>query len=349
MASVDLGMVAGKRRRKVVYAASRKEAAAKLQRVLTAKSDHSLVTGRVTMETWLTYWLDVICPERGLKVNTLKSHRSKVKRYLIPHLGHIRVDRLEPSHIRTMYAALRKEGLSETTLSQTHAVLRRALEIAVRERKANYNAAAQMDRPQARKSKQVGLSLDDARRVLAAAGDDPRFYLALLYGLRQGEVLALRWTDVALEDGVLYVERSVSRNPGGGFVYDAPKTELSRRTLPLLPVVASRLTVKRAAHLAAGGSDDALIFQHKGKPVDPKADWKAWRALLDKAGAPHITLHAARNSAASLLRELGASDRDVADILGHASIQMTRHYQADDLNRKRVALAALEAALAPDR
>lgn len=344
MASVDLGVVSGKRQRKTVYAATRKEAAIKLQTALTAKASNSLVVGSVTMETWLTYWLDVICPERGLKVNTLKSHRSKVNQYLIPHLGQIRVDRLEPRHIRTMYAAMREKGLSPATLSQTHAVLRRALEVAVRERKAVYNPAAQMDRPQQPKVKREGLSLADARKVLSAAGDDPRWFLALYLGLRQGEALALRWSDVDLAEGVLHIERSLSVS-NGQLVFDTPKTGRSTATLPLPTVVRSRLAVKWAQHLASGGTVDDLVFSRNGNPLHPRADWQAWKNLLNLAGVQHVPLHAARNTAATLLRSAGVQQQDVRAILRHTTVTMTEHYQADDLSRKREALAALEATL----
>ena len=88
---MDLGIVNGKRQRKSYYGKTRKEAAIKLQTALAAKSTGTLILKSQTMESWLNYWLDVICVERGLKVNTMKSHRSKVRTYLIPHLSLIHI------------------------------------------------------------------------------------------------------------------------------------------------------------------------------------------------------------------------------------------------------------------
>lgn len=108
VATVDLGHINGKRVRKSLYGKTRQEAQRKLRAALKDRDNHALTAGpSQTVETWLTYWLDVICVERGLKVNTMKSHRSKVQQYLIPHLGRHRLDRLEPEHVRAMYAALR--------------------------------------------------------------------------------------------------------------------------------------------------------------------------------------------------------------------------------------------------
>lgn len=345
--TVDLGVINGKRRRKTVYGRTRKEAAMKVQEGLSAKSSGSLVVGQVTVETWLTYWLDVICAERGLKPNTMKSHRSKVDRYLIPHLGHLRLDKLQPEHIRAMYVAMRKEGLAESTLSQTHAILSRALKVAVRERKAVYNAAAAMDRPQAEKNKRQGLTLDDAKKVLRAAGDDPRFYLALYLGMRQGECLALRWSDIDFDAGLIRIERSLTVLPGGAFEFVTPKTETSKQPLPLLTVVGSRLRVKQAAHLATGGAADDLVFARPdGRPVHPRADYQAWRDLLESAGVTPIPLHAARNTTATLLRSLGFSYEDIKAVMRHKTVEMSEHYSIEDMDRIRRTLVALEGALA---
>ncbi len=371
-ASIDLGVIDGKRRRKVYYGKTRKEATIKLQHALTAKANNTLVLRTTSVGDWLRYWLDVICPERGLKTNTLKSHRSKVERYLIPAIGHHRLDRLETEHIRAMYADMRKRGLSESTIRQAHAVLRRALEVAVRERKAAHNAAALLDQPRVGESKRTGLTLADARKVLTQAGDDPRWFLALYLGMRQGEVLALRWSDVDLETGTLQVERSLAVKPGGGFVFEKPKTALSRATLPLPTVVRSRLAVRYARHVGGPGAPqpdgpeesgsrqgalpattcrsaypcDCLIFDNgMGEPTHPRRDWATWSRLLREAGVAHVPLHAARNTTATLLRSLGVSAQEQRSILRHTSIAMTEHYQDDDVERKRASIAALEAAL----
>jgi len=329
--------------RKTMYGRTRKEAKIKLDQARRERSEHVLVTSSPTTETWLRYWLDVVCVERGLKTNTMKSHRSKVERYLIPHLGRVRLDRLSPEHLRHMYAQMRQAELSEATLRQTHAILRRALEVAVRERKAPRNVAALIDPPKTTTTRRAPLSVSDARKVLRGA--DLRWYVALYLGLRQGEALALRWEDVDLPAGYLTISRSLVRKPGEGLVFDTPKSQASRRLVPLPPVVLSRLTVAWAEHVEAGGGSDALIFQRNGKPIDHREDWQNWTNLLAAAGVAHVALHAARNTTASLLEAAGVPDRVVAQILGQSTVQVTHGYQVADMPRLGEAMKRLEGLL----
>jgi len=347
VATLDLGWSGGKRRRKVMYAPTRREAQGKLARAMRDRDSSALVVAAPSVEAWLRYWLDVICVERGLKINTLKSHRSKVDRYLIPQLGRHRLDKLAPEHLRGMYANLRADGLSEGTLRQAHAVLRRALEVAVREGKAVRNVAAVIDPPSTAKERRQGLTVADARRVLAVSG--LRWHVALYMGLRQGEALGLRWPDVDIDRAVLTISRTLVRQPGVGLVFDTPKSRASWREVPIPPVVLAHFKVAKIEHQLAGGDPAGLIFHRNGDPIDHRADWAAWRATLDLASTPpwapvpRIALHAARNTTASLLEAAGVPDRMVAEILGQSTVQVTHGYQAADIERRRSAMLALEA------
>src|SRR5690349_5759732 len=94
MAQVDLSRPGEPRKRKTVYGHTKAEVQTKLRKTIRDRDQGVAVLSSPTVEKWLRYWLDVICVERGLKVNTMKSHRSKVEQYLIPHIGGHRVDRL---------------------------------------------------------------------------------------------------------------------------------------------------------------------------------------------------------------------------------------------------------------
>lgn len=353
-AQVDLGWRGQppnvKRVRKTLYGLTKGDVQEQLRKALREKDAGQLVTRSPTMETWTKHWLEVICVERGLKVNTLKSHRSKVEQYIVPSLGTIRVDKLQPENVRAMYGRMREQGLSESTLRQTHAILRRALEVAVREGKASRNVAAVIDPPSTKTKKRVGLTLEQARKVLRAAGwgipmSDAvglRWYVALYLGMRQGECLALRWSSVNLDEEWVFVQESLVREPGVGLVFDTPKNAASVRYVPLPPVVLARFKVACAYHVANGGKVDDLVFSQSGDPIDHRRDWAAWRDLLRAAGVPHVALHAARNTAASLLEAARVPERMVGQILGQATIQVTRGYQHAELERLRDAMRLME-------
>lgn len=369
--TLDIRLGDNTRRRKNVYGRTKKEAQVKLAQALRDRDNHTLILASTTVESWMRYWLDTICVERGLKVNTLKSHRSKVEQYIIPHLGRHRLDRLAPEHIRKMYQAMRKRELAEATLRQTHAILHRALKVAVREGKAYRNVAELLDPPSTETEHREGLSLADARAVLRLAGWGVPFrnwlglraLVALYLGVRQGEVLALRWSNIDFQKGVLQISRGVVRNSDDsqgmpkGLVLDLPKSKASRRYLPIPTVVLSRMAVAHAEWLSNRTPPtriydakarmwlevDDFVFHRDGKPIDHRADWQAWADLLKAAGVSHIALHAARNTTASLLEAAGVPDRMVAEILGHSSVQITHDYQAAEIERRAEAMRKLEA------
>jgi len=355
VATLNLGWTGAapnrKRQRKVMYGRTRKEVKIQLDTAVRQRNDSALVVASPSVEKWLRYWLDVICVERGLKTNTLKSHTSKVERYLIPHLGGHRVERLAPEHVRAMYAAMRDAGLSEATLRQTHAILHRALKVAVREGKASRNVAELIDPPKVETVKRRGLTLADARRVLKVSG--LRWHVALYMGLRQSEALGLRWSDINIEEAWLAVEQTVVRKPGVGLIFDTPKSTASCRVVPIPPVVRAHFKLALIEHTAAGGDPDGLVFHDgKGGPLDHRRDWQDWTNILVLAARPplapipHIALHAARNTTASLLEAAGVPVRMVAEILGQSTVQVTHGYQLADVGRRREAMLALESYVA---
>lgn len=336
---VDLGWSAGKRQRRTYYGRTQREARMKIQAATAQRDGGVLLATSPTVADWLTYWLDVVCVERGLKVNTMRSHRSKVTQYLIPNLGRHRLDRLAPEHVRAMHVKMRADDLAEGTLRQTHAILRRALTVAVRERKAPYNVAAMIDPPGTEvTTEREPLALAEAHTVLA--DDDLRWWVALNLGLRQGEALGLRWSDVDLDAGTLTIERTLVRSPGKGLVFGTPKSKASRRVIPLPSMTLARF---KLAHVGVT-DEQSLIFHRKGGPLDHRADWQAWQDTLKRHGIEPRPLHSARHTTASLLEASGVPVRMVGQILGQASVKVTHAYQHGDLDQMRAALDKIESA-----
>ena len=341
--TVDV-MVDGKRRRKTVYGRTQKAAQVKLAKARRAKEDGTLILSTTTVGQWLNHWFEHIAGPR-LKPQTIRGYRGYLDHELIPALGKKRLADLRPEHIRQLHAAMRARGLSEGTVRQAHAILRRALHDALNDGKIVNNPAARVDAPKTRKNRRASFTVDQARTVLAAAGDEPRWWLALLCGMRQGEVLGLDWADVDLERHTVRIRQTLQTGLDGKKFLGEPKSEASHRVLPLLPQVEIRL---RLRWLAAGEPTGGLVFHNGGKPIQPKRDWLAWRELIDRATTPplaplpYIALHAARNTAASLMEAAGISDRLVAQILGHSQVQITHGYQTAELSRMAAGLGSAE-------
>lgn len=337
---IVVATVDGKRRRKSVYGRTQREAQAKLKAALREKDAGTLVVASMTTGRWLDYWLDNIAV-REMRPQSMRVYRSRVEHHIKPVVGNVRLTALRPEHVRNLHDAMRAGELSEATVRQTHAILKKALRVAMYEGKVAANVADLVKAPKTETEKRQALTLPEARAVLHAAGDDARWWLALFYGMRQGEVLALRRGDVDLDIGLLHVRQSLQID-GGKLVFGPPKSKTSRRTVPLLPQVEVRL---RLALDSLPDDPSTLIFgDSHGQPTHPRADWGRWRDLLDLASLPplapipQVPLHAARNSAASLMEAARVPERLVSQILGHSQVQQTREYTTADISRIRDAL-----------
>lgn len=340
-ATLDV-IVDGRRKRKTLYARTKAEANVKLQRALREKERGALVLKTMTVEAWMTRWLERKAkPPKPLKPQTMRSYRSKVDRHIVPSLGRHRLTDLRARHIEAMYDAMRDDGLAEATLRQTHAILQGALKDAMKADHLSYNPIEKTDAPGTEKATRDSFTIEQARQVLKAAGDDARWWLALFYGMRQGEVLGLDWSRVNLDEQVMFIEETLQTDVDGRLILGTPKTAGSVRLIPLLPQIEVRL---RLLWESQGHPTSGLVFGRDGKPVQPKRDWRDWRDLIDRATVipfaplPYIALHAARNSAASLMEAAGIPDRLVMQIFGQSQVRTTHGYQRADVGQMRKAL-----------
>lgn len=309
------------RKRKTVSSRDKATAQRKLRELVRHKDAHGTPpAASMTVAAWMDKWLAEIAPAR-VRARTLTGYRSYVETWIKPYLGRYRLDRLNADHVRALYRAMDDAGRTEATKRQCFAILHRALKVAVNEGHMLSNPAAIADRPKTIQNHRTPLTLAQAHAVFACLEGDPlasRWLVALLQGLRQGEALGLRWEDVDLVGGDLYVVRAIQRVTGRGLVEVPPKSDASHRVVPLLAPVAYALTQHRAATGGVGyvwGGD---------KPLDPRRDYEAWREVLDRAGVPRRPLHAARATTGSLLNAARVPTEIVAEILGHAHVQVTR-------------------------
>lgn len=345
---VDLGWVGGKRVRRSVSAPTMTEARSKLKR-LRAQVDEGVIPTDVTVQAWLTHWLDTIVANE-LRPRTVQTYRGYASQWLVPTLGRRKLKDLKTDHVRALHATMRDAGRSDTTIRQAHMILRAALDEAVNSDRITDNVAKRVKAPRAARNPHGVLSRDETLAVLdllAAYGDDgrwdvaSRFVVALMAGLRQGEALGLRWEDVDLTPGAeqLTLRRTVQRHPGKGLVVGELKTDLSQRTVPLVGPAAHALREHRRT------APDGFVWGGK-RPTDNRRDWGMWKGVLWSAGVPDKPLHAARATTASLLDFAGVSLRTIAEVLGHSQITTAwTHYVHSDEERKRAGLEAGWAAL----
>lgn len=351
--------------RKYVSADSKAECARLVRKVIKDRdAGRTAWTTAPTVADWLAYWLDDIAGP-ALRPNTLAGYRAVAAR-LTAHVGpRLRLDQLTPQHLDQLYRAMLDDGLSPTTVRLHHRVIGRALTLAVKRDRLHTNPTDRVEPPSARAYNARALSVDEVRRILdtaATRGETTRWLLALLLGMRQGEVLALSWTDIDWDQAVLTCTYSLSRAKGAGIVMDRTKAD-RERPLPLPPILVDALRAHRTeqmrARLRAGarwvgwsttcdgrGAVDLVFATRRGTPVSREDDWRAWRDLLAAAGVPHTREHDARVSTATLMGQAGVHPRVAMEILGHGDMAMTTHYTKVPSASARAAIEAVAGLIA---
>jgi integrase len=338
--------------RQYLSARTKQKALAKL-RAAQKQLDGGLTVGdeRVRTGKFLERWLDEIQPR--VRPRTLVRYQQLVKIHLLPELGHIPLISLTPDMVQALLRKKLGEGLAPRTVHHLRAVLRTALNRALRWGLVLRNVAALTDPPRVERHELAILTIEQVRQLAAACEDDdigPLVMAALTTGMRSGELLALRWEDVDLESASLRVSHSLQRM-GGNLILVETKTRRSRRTVPLPSVAVEALKVQRRrqleAKLLAGPRwlEGGFVFTSSlGTPLDASNVLHRFQRLLAAADLPRMRFHDLRHSAASLLLALGVPARVVMEVLGHSQISITL-----DTYTHVAAEVRQEAALAMDR
>lgn len=330
-ASVDLGWIDGKRRRKVVYGKTEAEAIAKrdeLRRSL--KLGVNLAAPPQTMREWLTEWLANKTAD-GTKPSTVERYRQVVHGHLIPALGKTKLDKLTPRDVQRMVAAL-SDKLSPASVVKVHGVLRSSLSDALRLDLVARNVAKSVRLPSMGRDERRALTPTEARKLLTELNGDrleALFVLALTTGLRRGELLGLRWSDVDAAGKVLFVRQTVQR-VGGQLRVITPKTARSTRSVPLGKLALDALTRHRAvqeaecAHAAELWRDEGFVFANGlGGAMEPRNVNRRFEQARKAVGLDWLHLHDLRHAYATFLIDGGAELRTVMDLLGHSTIRLT--------------------------
>ncbi len=323
----------GTKKRRTVYGRSADEVRAKMKEAQARLDDGAPIRdASVTLAVWLEDWIAKALTASDRKQATKDLYATIARRHLVPRLGRVQLARLRPSEVEALIVAERKAGLSPSTVRTVYTVLRAALDVAVRDGLVKRNAAAAVKRPTVDRKDAAYLTRDQAEALLVALRDDrlePLYRVMLATGLRRGEALALHWRDVDLDAGVLRVHWTLSRT-SQGLQLDRPKTERSRRAVPLprsaVETLRAHRTRQAAERLAAGPvwEDNGLVFATEvGSPLEPRNVLRRFEALAGRAGVHGVTLHTLRHSAASFLLAAGTHTKVVQEHLGHSSYAIT--------------------------
>lgn len=324
----------GKLVRKFVYGKTKAEVQEKKAALLETNKGLAYVDAdKITIAQWLEKWLHVYARTR-VRQNTLEGYQYIIRNHLTPSIGTTKLSKLQATQIQALINNILDNGGSARLAEFSFAVLRAALRQALKEELIYRDPTLAVSLPKKKKKEVVPLTDEQWTSLLETAGT-PTFifwYPALLLewgtGIRRGELVGLRWSDIDFKRQTIFIGRAAITTRDGPKISE-PKSQKSRRTIPIPPTVTAELKkhkIRQAAIRlkAKTWEDHDLVFPTRfGTLQDPCVLTRRFSRLVKAAGISHVSFHDLRHDHASRLFAQGEHPRDVQDRLGHSSITLT--------------------------
>ena len=331
---------AGKRKQKAVtFRGSKRDAEAELSRILAEIESGGFVdAGNITVAEYYERWLAHVATKTSAK--THERYDEIIRLGIAPNLGTIKLSSLRPIHIQTFYAealnsgsAQRTGGLSARTVLHYHRILSQGLKQAVKWQLLPRNPAEAVEPPRPVQKEMLVLDGDQIARLIDAVTGTTLYMptlLAVSTGMRRGEILASRWSDIDLDRGMLSVAQTLEKSRKGGLQFKQPKTKRSRRniTLPQITIHALKKhrveTAKILLRLGTGWNENGLVCARlDGSPINPNTLTSGFASLMRRTDIPKVTFHGLRHTHATQLFKEGVHPKIVQERLGHSTVAVT--------------------------
>jgi integrase len=300
-------------------------------------------SGRISLAEYMERWL--AASARNLRPKTLERYRELVRVHIVPVVGGIRLDKLQPLHLERVYQEVLAQGRSGQTALHVHRLLYTALRQAVAWQLLHRNVAEAVTPPRPERKDIPPLTRTDVATLLRVVKDtdlEVPTALGLGTGMRLGEVLGLRWQDVDLDGGRARIVQTIQQTSMGPIVVP-PKSERSRRIVLLPNFVVQPLRRHKAAQaerrLICGTEwqdNDLVVDRGDGGPVMTRVISRRFSTAMRRAGI-ELTFHGLRHGHASLMLAAGVDLKVVSERLGHSTIAITADlytHVAEEVHRK---------------
>ena len=313
---------------------TRRECQDWLKKTIGQIDDGMTVAGtKISLGEYLTGWLN--SSKAYLKQTTWAHYNHLSRQYIIPSLGQVKLINLRTDHIQRLYDQLLAKDVGTYTVLKIHTVIHSALNQAIKTGILNRNPATVTVKPREPEKEMKILEESQVSQMLIAAKGhrwEALYHLALSTGMRQMELLGLKWTDVNWQKQTIKVERQLVSPTGKGVQFSSPKTKFGKRTLALgtktIEILKAHDERQYYEEQVAGDNwvEHGLIFTNKyGGPIDPRNLLRNFKQLLRKAGLPEMPFHNLRHTSASASLALnhGTPIIVVSRRLGHARPSIT--------------------------
>jgi integrase len=347
-------LVNGERKRICITKKSREAVRMKLREVQDHENHRVPYSEKDwTVAEYLDYWMRDVQPAR-VRETTIEIYHVMIKNHIKPTLGHCKLRNLGAYDVRRALEALKENGRSARIGLACLRILSACLSCAMREELVFRNVATLVEKPKYIPKETAIWTAEQAALFLRTIKDHPQyiaFLLLLTYGMRRGEVLGLRWSDIDFDNGWIHVRQQIGRVKGVIKAREL-KTENSRRVLPLMSHVRAALLEQAQKNGIAPpqfnpnfnlSTKGTVVVSKAGTPLEPRNLTRYYNDLVQEAKLPRIKIHAMRHTAATLLKDLNVPVKDAQLILGHSSISTTLNiYQHGTLETHRSAISAVE-------
>ena len=327
---VEISVAPGQRKK--FYCKTKPEAVKKKNEVLRELEKGTLASGpQRKLKDYLEDWIENV-HKNNIRISTYVKYK-KLIRYIIAELGEIWLQKLTPEQVQRFYTKKLKDGLSSKTVHEIHGVLHLALKHAVRWNYVSRNVCDLLDAPRVVSRKGTPLTLEQAKKLLEGIEGhrlEEVIMMAIITGMRKGEIIALRWADVDFERRLLRVLYTVDYIPGYGYVENEPKTQAGKRTIDLPEFFIDMLKAHRVKQeerrIKVGEAWEGrdLVFPDlTGGYLNPIHVLRMFKKILERAELPHMHFHDLRHSAATILISMGINPKVIQELLGHSDISIT--------------------------
>ena len=335
--TVDIGRdpLTGRRKQKVKGGFTRqKDAQAALRKILTELDENRYVepskeTFSSYLENWFTHY------QKRIKDTTVSSRKYLMDKHLIKEnpFSNKELAKITTQDIDAFYNLKLEQGYSTSTIRKIHQMLNQSFNQAIKWGKIPNNPVINADPPSVKKEEMKIWSFDEIHLFLQRCKNERHyltFLLAIHTGMRRGEILGLKWSDIDFENKVIQVQRSLSHIPSKGYVLTTPKTKKSIRSVPITTMIVNELRLHQKKQeewkerLGEYFSDQGLVIcTETGSFQDPRNVLRVMKRIIEEANVTPIRFHDLRHTHASILLSEGVDVVRVSARLGHANPKIT--------------------------
>lgn len=321
----------------------------------------------ITFLDWLRTWLETYM-KQSLKQSMYVSYRGYIENHIARTFPTIKLKDVTTRLLQDFYNyKIQDEGLSPKTITNLHLCLHKAMQQAVLEHHLNFNPCDAVNLPRNEKPQIEILTHEEQERLIYTSYQfryGVFIRLVLATGIRLGELLGLRWEDINLRTGIMYIRRTLNRLPKADYdgkgnsteiVIQAPKTKNSIRSITLLPITVKELQQWKSvqiqdSQIAGSAYTDTgyIVTNPLGNYIEPRTFKDYYNEIIKSANLGHFTFHALRHTFASRAMEQGMDSKTLSTILGHYSVSFTLDTYAHVLDtHKREGMKLMEELFSP--